>query len=297
MQKKYEKQRWGHVNKSVIFAFVGLVLLISGFYIGSIKAESSSSSEVQVLDTEGIAFTNKDNKTSVSFTTEKPGFCQVLIGTGEGQFDRVAVESMPEGAHNEHYNVIEGLEPNTSYTYKINFTSSDGEFFQSKESTFNTSEKSNANTEMNQVDKPNGQNIALLANGGKVLEVSSNYGGASNDQMWGAEKAIDGDPTTEWSSSGDGNNAWIEIGFNQSYSLDAVGFWTRTMGSSAEIKQFKIATLDGKELGTYKVNGPDQIQYFELGSSVETDGLRFEVVDSSGGNTGAIEIEIYRKDE
>ncbi|MDC3411945.1 discoidin domain-containing protein [Terrihalobacillus insolitus] len=281
------------MKKSAIFALLGIVILISGYYIGSIKVESRSPSEIRVLDTEGIEFTNQDNKTIVSFTTEQPGFCQVLIGTEEGQFDRVAVESMPEGPHKEHYNVVEGLEQNTQYTYKINFTNSNGEPSQSKVATFNTAKNENVETDNMQGMEPDGQNIALLANGGQVLGVSSNFGGASNDQTWGAEKAIDGDPSSEWSSAGDGNEAWIEVGFNQSYRINTIGFWTRTMENSAEIKQIKVATLDGKEVGTYTLNGPDQIQYFEFDTPVEADGLRFEVVDSSGGNTGAVEIEIY----
>ncbi len=45
--------------------------------------------------------------------------------------------------------------------------------------------------------------------------------------------AFDGDAATAWSSDGDGDYAWIEMGLAGLTHITRVGFWTRTMGSSA----------------------------------------------------------------
>ncbi|MCF6094153.1 discoidin domain-containing protein [Microaerobacter geothermalis] len=271
------------------------IILIAAIVIASYLASLSmfSQSSLGQLNVEGIRFSFKDGKTVVNFTTDQPGFCQVLIGTESGKYQRVAVESMPEGPHREHYNVIDGLEPNTSYFYRINFSTSDGRISQSKENRFVTSEDIISNIENKQVEKPNGINIANIKNGGKILGVSSNYGNVSNDQQWGANMAIDGNPATEWSSAGDGDDAWINIGFDNEYKVKAFGFWTRTMGSSAEINRFRVLDADGVELGVFSLKGAEQIQYFSLDKPATTNSLRFEVLDSTGGNTGAVEIEVY----
>jgi len=36
-----------------------------------------------------------------------------------------------------------------------------------------------------------------------------------NDSAFGMDNAIDGQPNTEWSSNGDGDDAWIEIELTQ----------------------------------------------------------------------------------
>ena len=140
-------------------------------------------------------------------------------------------------------------------------------------------------------DGARGPNLALLANGARVSGASSNFGGGSDGSMFGATRAIDGDIRTEWSSDGDGAAAWIEIELPQRTHVHGLGFWTRTMGTSAEIQSFRVITDSGEIFGPFQLSGPDAIQY------VDTDfvaiRLRFEAVETTGGNTGAIEIEVY----
>src|SRR5581483_10002069 len=97
-------------------------------------------------------------------------------------------------------------------------------------------------------NKPSGKNVALLTAGARVKGVSSNYGGGDNDSAFGANKAIDGDLTTQWSSNGEGDKAWVEIDLGQEYALSALGFRTRTMGTSAQIAQFRVLTDKGEVL-------------------------------------------------
>ncbi len=144
-------------------------------------------------------------------------------------------------------------------------------------------------------DGSRGPNLALLANGARVSGASSNFGGGSDSSMFGATRAIDGDIRTEWSSDGDGTAAWIEIELPQRTHVHGLGFWTRTMGASAEIQSFRVITDSGEIFGPFQLSGPDAIQY------VDTDfvaiRLRFEAVETTGGNTGVIEIEVYGEPE
>ena len=134
-------------------------------------------------------------------------------------------------------------------------------------------------------------NLASLANGGRVVGVSSAFAGASLEARWGGNSAVDGDPSTQWSSDGDGDDAWIEIALAEPVAVTRVGFWTRTMGASAEIRTFQIVTDGGQTYGPFALTGPSQITYFDV--SFRAQRLRFEALETSTGNTGAVEIEVY----
>lgn len=136
-----------------------------------------------------------------------------------------------------------------------------------------------------------GRDVATLAAGATVVGVSSNFGGGPNDGQWGANNALDDDSATEWSSDGDGNDAWIEIELAQAYQLSAVGLWTRTMGASAQISEFRVITGGGTQLGPFEVPNANGLHIFPV--DVQAQRLRYEVVSSSGGNTGAVEVDAF----
>ena len=136
-----------------------------------------------------------------------------------------------------------------------------------------------------------GDNLALAEKGASVAEVSSNFGGGDVDSAYGANNSLDGDPSTEWSSDGDGDGAWIEIALATRTNVTSLGFWTRTMGTSAQISSFQVVTDQGRTIGPFTVNSDATVTYFQ--TDFEATRLRFEVIESSGGNTGAVEIEVY----
>ena len=136
-----------------------------------------------------------------------------------------------------------------------------------------------------------GENVAALENGAEVVGVSSNYGNGPNDSAFGANNAIDNDPSTEWSSDGDGDNAWIEIELPTEIHVTSIGFWTRTMGNSAQIFSFRVITDRGEVHGPFELAGAGSIYYFDTDLTAKR--LRFETVSTSGGNTGVVEIEVY----
>ncbi len=140
-------------------------------------------------------------------------------------------------------------------------------------------------------DPGRGINLALMENGASVSGVSSNFGGGADDSNFGARNALDGDPSTEWSSAGDGDDAWIEVELAEVTRIRSVGFWTRTMGDSAQVRSFQVTTGDGEVHGPFAVDDATTIYYFD--TNLEAKRLKFEVLETSGGNTGALEIEVY----
>ena len=197
-------------------------------------------------------------------TTTVDAACSVVFGTDES-FGRIAVDSdMDGGAHADHHPVLGGLEPATTYLYRLQGTAIDGTLYVSEVMTFTTPEA------------PAGpENLAL---GATVSAVSSEYSDA-----FAAGNAFDGDPSTEWSSRGDGDDAWVEIDLGQPQSIGGVVFRTRSMSDGTATAFTYGITVDGTLLGTFVAEEPAML---ELTGQV----LRFDVDSSTGGNTGAVEI-------
>ncbi|HEX9803651.1 MAG TPA: discoidin domain-containing protein [Gammaproteobacteria bacterium] len=189
---------------------------------------------------------------------------------------------MAGGAHSDHHPLLTGLTPDTLYYARLQGVGPDGTLYRSEQYTFRTAPASAASVE---------PNLALLENGARVVGVSSNFGSGADDGPWGALNAFDGDGATAWSSDGDGASAWIEIELAGHTRVTRIGFWTRTMGSSAQIQSFQIVTDDGETVGPFNLTDAGQSYSFDTDFSARR--LRFEAVTSSGGNTGVVEIEVY----
>lgn len=222
----------------------------------------------------------KPRSARIVFSTSTPVVCNVAYGT-DASYGRLAVMPMT-GPLKEHELQLVGLEPDTTYHFRVTVTDLAANTYQSEDLTFSTPPEGES-------PKPAGRNVAAAAEGARVVGVSSNWGGGDLDSAFGGNKAIDGDPATEWSSHGDGDEAWIEIELAQRYELNAIGFWTRTMGNSAQIFSFNVIADGGQQMGPFELPDASTIYYFEV--QVQAKRLRFEVVSSSGGNTGAVEIE------
>jgi hypothetical protein len=147
------------------------------------------------------------------------------------------------------------------------------------------------------------RNIALVSQGAFILDVSSSY-----SSTYLATNAIDGDASTEWSTSGDGNDAFITIQLPFASNIVYVELHTRTMGSSAQISEYQVEA--GNREDELEVVGsscviPDASKSYEcdldlsdenneLSGGVEDVTLvSFRVLDSSGGNTGAVDVGVY----
>ena len=129
---------------------------------------------------------------------------------------------------------------------------------------------------------PAGTNVAV---GATVAAVSSQFSDA-----FAASNAVDGDPVTEWSSAGNGDAAFIEIDLGRVVQAVAVGFLTREMSDGSSVTTTFSVTVDGEQtFGPFPAGaGTGSAPVRFMGRVV-----RFDVEPSTGGNTGAAEVEVY----
>ena len=216
---------------------------------------------------------------TIMFQSNIPLACSVVFGKTPS-FGRIAVDDdMDGGAHSNHHPVLAGLTPETEYFYRVQGTASNGTFFVGELQTFMTL----ALPADSQID------LATIAAGARVLAVSSNYGGVENHQSWGADWAIDGGRQKAWSSADDGNDAFIEIELQETTLIGEVSVWTRSMSDgSARILKFEM-TIDGENtFGPFELPDADQPYHFQIDTNARR--LRLDVLESTGGNVGLIEL-------
>ena len=215
-------------------------------------------------------------------TTDVDLACVVVFGQDLG-FGYLALDlGMGSAAHRDHEVVMRGLEPDTTYVFRMQGSAPDGTFYASEVYTFATPAAD--------ADQDRGwRNVATEAAGARVVEVSSEFGPA-----FSAEHAIDGDPSSEWSSRGDGDDALLTIELPETVAFVGFGAWSRTMGSSAEIVRFEVETDAGEVFGPFEL--PSARESFSFEARGEARRFTLRVVESSGGNTGLIEFAVFVED-
>ena len=140
--------------------------------------------------------------------------------------------------------------------------------------------------------------VALLSNGTTVTEVSSNFGNGDNDSSWGAHKALDGLMSTEWSSHGDGDKAFMALDFGRKHTITRFGFRSRKMSDGSSIITSVRLIFDGNDTyGPYETSDSDIIYAYDIVPHVDAQTVRVDAVTSTGGNTGAKEIQFFSTNE
>ena len=213
----------------------------------------------------------------VQLQTNPPTVCAIAYGTTASLGSIADDPDMGGTAITRHTVVLAGLTPGATYRFRLTATDAQGLVFQTRElGTFTTPR--NVSTL--------GPDIAI---GAKVVGVSSQW---STDYK--AANAVDGNPSTEWASAGDGNRAFITIDLGRAREIAGVAFITREMSDGSAITRTFAVVVDGR-----RRYGP-----FPAGNSVNPRvatvsftgrRIRFDVVSSTGGNTGAAEIEVFAR--
>ncbi len=201
--------------------------------------------------------------------------CAVVFGQDESLGDGIATDAdMGGGAHTDHEAVISGLQPDTDYFYRVQGSGADGRLYRSELMSFRTPPADATSTP--------GENVAL---GSEVVAVSAEFSDA-----FAAANAVDGDLATEWSSRGDGDDASITINLGRQVSVVGVALRSRSMSDGTSIMERFSVTVDGGE--TY---GPFDAGTTFMVNDVQFTGqvLRIDAERTTGGNTGAAEIEVY----
>jgi hypothetical protein len=226
----------------------------------------------------------------VRFSTSRPTSCEAEYGLAEENLDRVAVDpDMGAGALAiEHEVALEDLAPATTYFYRARATDGDDRTFRSSIQQFTTPPL----TESSLV------NVALRTAGTTAIEVSSNFGGGDSDSDWGAHRAIDGRMSTAWATNGDGDDAFATFDFGQERTLVRFGFRSRQMADgSSIITQVRLIFGDGETAGPFDTPDPAQLYQFDIQPVQVTRTVRVEAVATTGGNTGALEIQFFTAGE
>lgn len=211
---------------------------------------------------------------AVEVTTSIPVACAVIYGLDES-FGSVAVDDdMRGGAHEEHRPLLGNLEPDTEYRFVLQGSDASGSLYRSEVMTFSTP----AAAALGDL----GTNVAT---DGTVTAASSSYSDAFDPDL-----AIDGDLATEWSTAGDGDDASIEIDLGMKTEVSGFGMRSRVMSDgTAIIETYTVTVDDGEVLGPF----PAGQAFSPSPANVTGQRFRFDAETTTGGNTGAAEIEIY----
>jgi hypothetical protein len=237
----------------------------------------------EIVDTE-LLVTNfaGDGTATLPVVTSIPVACSIVYGTTP-EFGSLSLDQdMAGGTHSEHSPLLSGLEPETEYYFRLQGVDDDGVVYLSEVMTFTTPPQKEKVTE----------NLASPEMGAEILGYSSAFGGAGLSDQWGAGSAFDDSPNSEWSSAGDGDEAWIEVKLVQPARIDSVAFHSRAMSDGSAITQaFTITTETGEKFGPFQLPDTDSSYDFEVAILAET--LRFNLMETTGGNTGVVDIAVY----
>lgn len=214
--------------------------------------------------------------------TTEPMICAIAWGETEalGRFNNSL--NMNGTGIIDHDVFLPDAQPGIEYFYRVQGSTADGTLYQSELMTFVLPESDDGAGSETMV--PHGDNLALTAT---VVEVSSEF-----SDSWGAKNAIDGNLNTEWSTAGDGDDAFITIDLGEAREVAGVEFLTRTMtDGTATTTTFFVVVDQGERFGPFEAGNPANPRFAEVDFVGKV--LRFEVDASTGGNTGAIEIRVF----
>jgi hypothetical protein len=182
----------------------------------------------------------------------------------------------------DHDVFLPGAEPGATYFYRVQGSTADGTLYQSELATFTLPERDDDSDEA-APPSDRGPNLAL---DGIVAEVSSDF-----DASFAAANAIDDVGTTEWSSRGDGDDAFITIDLGAERKIAGVEFITRSMLDGTAITETFTVSVDGGEpVGPFPAGTPIDPNFAALDATGRM--VRFDVESSTGGNVGAVEVRI-----
>lgn len=254
-----------------------LIVVLFGLALVGCSSDQSEDDGIgdfsEIVESEPvIEFDPSGTAATLRVTTTLDAVCAVAYGV-DGPFGSIATDQDmgPGGGHSDHRPVMTGLLPGTEYQYRLQGVAADGKIYRSEVLTVTTPAAQPAGAY--------GPNVAV---GAEVTDVSSEF-----SSEFAAANAVDGDLATEWSSQGDGNDAFITIDLGEMVDVTAVGFRTRTMSDGSATTEAFTVEVDGTSYGPFPAG--------DTPSEVAFRGrvLTYRVDSSSGGNTGAVEVEAF----
>lgn len=249
---------------------------------GQIEGELLDFALVQDSDFVFEADPADPNRGIFRVVTTEPMICTIVWGETDefGNFNNSL--SMNGTGIVNHDVVLPGAQQGVEYQFRVQGSTADGRQFRSELGTFTIPvTESSGDAAGASPDAPN------LAVGATVVEASSVFGPG-----WEAENAIDGDTTTEWATSGDGDDGFITIDLGVDAAVSGVEFITRRMLDGTATTEMFTVTVDGDEtFGPFAAGSPAEPNFAE--ASFVGRQIRFDIESSTGGNVGAVEIRVY----
>jgi hypothetical protein len=274
-------------RKLVLLSLLAAVAIVSAACSSSGDSSDSEVRDFSEIQSSDFEFTVDPNGVAVmNVTTDIEAACSIAWGEDESLGFLHTDLDMAGGAHQDHEVILVGAEPGETYSFRVQGTTPDGSLFQSPLATFTLPELPEGENAMGGDDGMaiHGTN---LAEGATVVEVSSIF-----SDGWTGENAVDGDMTTAWATAGSGDDAFIEIDLGAVQEVVGVEFVTRTMGDGTATTTEFTVTIDGGDVfGPFAAVDQSDPGFAEAEFSGRV--LRFDVVSSTGGNTGAIEIRAF----
>ena len=255
------------------------------------NAFASAPSDDDVLDSAVLSV----DASSTAFALSLDASSSVAAVFSSGDFDGLdsdgpthgvaradSISSTPTGS-------IESLLPSTTYSIGASYVDASLNAFHVAPVSATTEASSSSDSSGDCAST----NVALLSLGASVADVSSNYGGGSDSSTYGANNALDGSDSSQWSSNGDGNDAFLTIRLPSATDVEGVALWSRYMSSSSVIETYTVSDgSSGVVLATCDVPDSTQLYHCDVVAS-DVESLTFSVVASTGGNVGARAVEVY----
>ncbi len=215
-------------------------------------------------------------------TTTEPTICSITWGetTELGNINNSL--TMNGTGIIQHDVPLPGAEPGKTYHFTVQGSTADGRVFQSEMGTFILPEVEAAAEPAPEM-AVHGEN---LAEGSSIVVVSSEFSAA-----WSADNAIDGDMSTEWATASDGTDGFIELDLGAEFEIAGFEFITRSMTDGTAITSEYTVSVDGSVFGPFPAGNPADPRF--AAATAVGRIVRFEITDSSGGNTGAIEVKVF----
>lgn len=232
----------------------------------------------------------------LSFDTRVETSCEAELGDDAESFDRRYTD--PNMDPDNPYDVVHevpltGLQPQTQYWVRARAVDRDGVEYLSEPLRFTTSAL-DADAGDNGGVPEDLENFARTPELATVTEVSSVFGGTDYDGAWGIHKALDGSPASEWSTQGDGDDAYVVLDLGELRSIRRFAFQSRKMADGTSIVRSVRLMLDsGAAIGPLPTPDPDTMYRFDFDPPLAARVVRLDAVETTGGNTGAKEIQLW----
>ena len=214
-----------------LLAVIGVVAVAAGCGDGE-AADDHAAGEVRSFsEVQADAFVFEPDPTNAErgifrVTTTEPMICAIIWGETEQLGNLNNSLAMNGTGIVDHDVFLPGAEPGRTYYFQVQGSTADGTLYRSETATF-TIPAVETTPPVDTVDR--GDNLAL---GATVVDVSSEF-----SDGFAALNAIDDSGTTEWSSDGDGDEAFITLDLGELRDIGGVEFITRSMPDGSAITE------------------------------------------------------------